>query len=302
MTPAGETTANPPPAAGATDTRKPLGAMEMRARRCPRAIAFAWAWRAAVAALFAGPAAALAQQAFGAPPEGDRELWEPGGHALLVLLTRETHGLAVLGREAVWLFLVGVAGGLVPMTALMLSIADPMRAPGRPARLAARAVARFPVIVALALAVWAMQATVAGVGFGLVRLASDSTADALGEVRSQMLGAAVAGAFALPFVALAIVHDLARAAVIRTGATATRAFFLGAGARTRAPWRTAWAWAWRGALGWLAVWLAAIVAGRCDGTAGVAPLLAAAIAHQTVLCLRVALRASWLARALRAVG
>jgi hypothetical protein len=74
------------------------------------------------------------------------------------------------------------------------------------------------------------------------------------------------------------------------------------GARTfrLAPAALAWSWAWRALASLAPIVAAAWAADRLGGRGGAA-LFALLVLHQAVVLARVGLRASWLARALRAV-
>jgi hypothetical protein len=61
-----------------------------------------------------------------------------------------------------------------------------------------------------------------------------------------------------------------------------------------------WSWAWRGGVGAALLVVGSVVAERFGGQGGGA-LVALAVVHQSIVVARVALRASWLAKALRAV-
>ena len=61
-----------------------------------------------------------------------------------------------------------------------------------------------------------------------------------------------------------------------------------------------WSWAWRALVGVLLLGGSALASARLGGRPGVA-LAVLAVLHQLLVLVRVALRTSWLARALRAV-
>lgn len=132
------------------------------------------------------------------------------------------------------------------------------------------------------------------------RIAGAVASGWLGDARAQLVGGMVTALGLLPLAAMAVGHDVARAAVVtarlRAGSAAlaaTEALRVGAA-------RLAWAWAWRGAAGLALLGCGAVLAAELGGRGGAA-LVAVAAAHQVVVLGRVALRASWLARAARAV-
>jgi hypothetical protein len=120
----------------------------------------------------------------------------------------------------------------------------------------------------------------------------------LGEGPAQLAQGCVAVPFLLGVSIVGVVHDLARAAVVRAGVGALRGVVLGA--RTFGGARVAWwwAWAWRETAGLAVLAAGAAGAGRLGGRGGAA-LVALALVHQLSVLARVALRASWLAQALR---
>jgi len=170
----------------------------------------------------------------------------------------------------------------------------------RLARTVALAVARLPALAGLALGVTAAQAAIVAAAYFVARVATATTEGALGEAHAQIAGGILGVILATPAIALGIAHDLGRACVVRFRHGAVRAFFAGAGALRRAPLRLAWAFAWRGALGLVPVVGAATLAARL-GAPGSIGLAGVAIAHQLAIAVRIAFRASWLAKALRSV-
>ena len=78
------------------------------------------------------------------------------------------------------------------------------------------------------------------------------------------------------------------------------ALALGARALRRAPIAVGWSWTWRAVASLAPVVAVALLADRIGGRGGIA-LLVLAVLHQCVVLSRVALRASWLAKAMRTV-
>jgi hypothetical protein len=97
-----------------------------------------------------------------------------------------------------------------------------------------------------------------------------------------------------------VLHDLARAAVIRFNVSGFRAIVLGWNAYRRHPIVSFWSWAWRGAAAVVPIVAGSVVAEKLGGRSGGSFLMLIAM-HQLVIGARVALRASWLAKAIRAV-
>jgi hypothetical protein len=145
-----------------------------------------------------------------------------------------------------------------------------------------------------------VEGLVLGAGVGVAYAVEGWTHAALGEARAEQ----IAGALFIAFLGLTsaggVVHDLARAAVIRFRVTGLRALGLGARTFRRSPVSLWWSWAWRMLASVAPVLTGAAVAERLGGRGGVALVVLFAL-HQCVVVVHVGLRASWLAKALRAV-
>lgn len=274
----------------------------MRARRHKWAVVGLWAWQTVLALLVAWPASSLVKAAYGDHPRGDAPLWDPGGRALADFLVRDAHGLRALASGASIVALAASVAGLVPMAAAMVAMAyasRDKRAPRLPdaMALALRALrALFVTLVIVGLA----QIVVVVAGWLLARGIERWLVVSAGEARAQQIAGIVAVVFALLVSAIGVVHDLARAAAIRFKVGGLRALALGARTFRVAPASLWWSWAWRAAASLAPIAVAAPVAGRIGGRGGLA-LLCLAVLHQSVVLSRVALRASWLAKALRSV-
>jgi hypothetical protein len=261
-----------------------------------------WAWQTALALLVSWPAAGLAAAAWGGNVSGDAPLWAPDGHALLDWLWHDWRGLTALTRTAELVLLAGGVAGLVPTAALMIALAHAYR--NRSAAGFVRSVAgglrAFPpmllLLVLAALAEGAVIVAGAALGYGL----ESWTHASAGEARAQQIEGLVLLVFLGLASALGVVHDLARAAVVRFRVRGLRALALGARTFRLAPLSLWWSWAWRAVAALAPVLAVGAVAGRLGGRGGFA-LVFLAVLHQAVVLARVALRASWLARALRAV-
>jgi hypothetical protein len=267
-----------------------------------RAIALLWAWQAVLALVAAWPAATMVRAAFAGDPDGEAALLRPGGHALLAFLAREADGVqGALGGAAVVL-VVGTAASLLPTAMLLFALEGSLRAraPFSLKATVAPAVRTFPAFALLFVGFGLAQALLLGIAAFAAPFVATLGAR-LGEVRSQELAATVV-AFLLPATAyLALLHDAARAAVARRHRTASAALAAGLQALQAQPWSLAWAWAWRGALSWLPLAALAVVPWRLEKRGALA-FVAVAILHQSAVLFRIALRASWLAVAIRTVG
>jgi hypothetical protein len=272
----------------------------MRARRHPRAVLAVWAWESVLALLASWPAASLVRAVYGSDPRGDAPLWTPGGHALLDFALHEQHGLRGVTTGATLVLVIGAVAGLVPMAALMTSIAYATR-DRRTAgfiRSVTEGLRHFrPMLVLLVIASVA-QALVLGLGAAAGSLV-DSWAHGMGEARAEQLDGLVVALFLLVASAVGVAHDLARAAVVRFDVRGARAVMLGVRTLRLSPLPLWWSWAWRALASVAPVVAVAAVAGV--GGHGAAAFVFLLVLHQSVVLARVALRASWLAKALRVV-
>src|SRR5262249_7964259 len=91
-----------------------------------------------------------------------------------------------------------------------------------------------------------------------------------------------------------------RASVIRFRQNAWGAVKMGVKTFARRPSRLVWSWLWRSGASLIPAIAAAALSSRIGARSGFA-LFALFLMHQAVIVARVALRASWLARAMRAV-
>jgi hypothetical protein len=274
----------------------------VRARRCPGAIAAMWGWQTALGLVVAWPAASVVARAFGGDSRGDAALWEAGGHPLLALLERHSHVIVAELTFAGIALLFAAVAGLLPMAALMVVLVERSGGCKRAAAYAAaRAVGAFPALAVLLFVAVLAQAAAAGLGYLLAKLVELFAASALSEARAGTIEVLVVVPVALVMGALAIVHDLARAAAVRFRLGAARATSLAAQALRRAPWSTVWGWSWREGASLCVVIGGSLVAGALGGRRGLA-LVVLTVAHQATIAARVALRASWLAKALRTVA
>jgi len=291
-----------PPLAGGARELVLLTTPSMRARRHPRAVLAVWAWESALALLASWPAASLVRAVYGDDPRGDAPLWTPGGHALLDFVLHEQHGLRGAMTGATLVLVVGAVAGLVPMTALMTSIAfatRDRRAAGF-IRCVTEGLRHFRRMLVLLVIASVVQALVIGAGSGLGSVV-EGWAHGMGEPRAQQLEGLVLAVFLLAASAVGVAHDLARAAVVRFDVRGLRALALGVRTLRLSPLPLWWSWAWRALASVAPVVAVAAVAGRLGGSPGVAALVFLLVLHQSVVLARVALRASWLAKALRAV-
>jgi hypothetical protein len=280
----------------------PLEPSSIRARSRPRAVLGVWLWQSALALVGSWPATALVRGAYGHHPRGDAPLWSGGALELLGLLSREANGVRAAISAALVAIVIGALAGLLPMGALAISMAHATRA-GR-AIGAARAIGgslrTFRPFASLLIVVSVAQGAVVAMALLVGEAAQALGHTTLGEARAQQLGVGVGLAVLLFAGALGVIHDLARAAVVRFEVSGMRALAVGASTARATPIAVAWAWAWRALAALAPVVIGGVVADRIGGRGGAA-LAGLAALHQAVVLTRVALRASWLAKALRVV-
>jgi len=305
-----------------TGSLLPLGKGEPRARRRLAAIVLVYLWEAAFALLVASPMHAWARRAWGAHPDGDRVLWEPGGRELLIWLGQPDGSLAIALRVAMLLLIAGAVASQLPLGALVASLAfardDEGRAPHAVAAARAGVGAFLPLTGLLALLAIA-QGIVLGLGVFASSAIDHRLAERLGDARSFTLRLVVLGIFVLLALALGVFADLARAAIgreagfaaargsvhpawnvmlrgIRVAMTASRGRrgLGGLGAAMGA-------WGWRALAGVALVGVGYAAAGAF-GVGGGGALVLVAVVHQLVVLGRTGLRASWLAHALRMIA
>jgi hypothetical protein len=272
---------------------------EPHARAHPGAIVATWAWQWLLAAIAAWPAASLVRAVLGTDPRGDAPLWEPGGASLLDLLWHSTSGLVAAGDGAALVLVVGALSGLIPLGLLMTAMARPRRKAALPHTVFACARA-LPTFAKCELAVLGVQGVVLALGVFVAALAEGWTRAGLGEEPAQAWKVAALVPFLAAMLALGVAHDLARSFVVMRDARWVAG--LGGGLRLlfAQPVRLGWSWTWRAVASLVPIGLAAMVAGHAG--AGVGGFVAVGAAHQGAIFARVALRASWLARAMRSAG
>lgn len=280
-----------------------MTAGEVLARRHPWAVLGVWGWQTALAIGASWPASSLVRASYGGPPRRDAPLWDPGAHALLDFLWHNTRAVAPVISAAEIVLIVGAVVGLLPMAAAMFTMTH---APRRPAVAGfvpsiSGALRAMPSLLSLLVVVSIAQAATIAIGLVVGESIEAWTHSGLGDARAQRIGVAVGLVFLGAASGLGVVHDLARAAVVRSGASWLRALAFAARIFSRAPLPIGWSWAWRALLSLAPVFAVAAVASRAGGRGGMALWVLAAL-HQAVAISRVALRASWLASALRSVS
>jgi hypothetical protein len=195
-----------------------------------------------------------------------------------------------------------VIGGLLPLSALLASMTYTTRArrSPRPRQLARFALDAFGRMLALLFIAGTVEILVVGIAMMLGAYVTDSVQSRLGEARADQLGWLVSILFFFVALAVGVLHDLARASVVRFRVGAIRACGLAWNTFRRHPVSLFASWGWRAGAGLVPIVAASIVIDRIGVRPG-SSLLAIFVLHQVVVGARIALRASWLANAVRAV-
>lgn len=298
------------------DEEAPLRALEpaeIRARRRPRVVAYAWLWQLACGALLAIPVHAWARRAWGAHPDGDAVLFRPGGGELLTWLGSDDPSLAIVVRTTFLMLLAFVAAGHVVTGALVAALATGAGPSGRPPpgwALLRAGVASFGPLLGLGALAVAIQAVVLGAGVLASSAVERALRASLGDARSFTASVVVLALFGAATLLVGVVADLGRVAVARRVALSSGPVAMGAAVRDgalaatrtarRAGGRAQIAWGWRALLAIGLVYVGAAL-GDAVSSRGGGALIALFVAHQLIALGRASLRASWLANALRLV-
>ena len=305
----------------------PLAPRSIHARKRPVAIAFVFVMELAWALVVATPVHAWARRVWGGHPAGDAVLFAPGARELMVWLGQNDAALAVTARTTIVLLAIGAVLMQLPFGALVASLAFGREvrtedADGERVHLGAprlRGALQIGVSAFLPLAVLFVLGSVASLIVlllgGLAASALDHTlTEALGDARSFTVRVVLFAMFAAVAAVIGVVVDLARAAVVRESG-------LSAASGTASPaWnvmlrgvrialktsrsslgRATLGWTGRTVVGIALLAIGYVAADTFGGSGGLSLTLLFGI-HQAVVLGRVALRASWMARALALVA
>lgn len=283
----------------------------MRARRRPLALFAYYIYQLVLSLAFAWPIARGVAGAFAGHPRGDSVVFDDGGWAVLALKPAYDHASSAIWGLAFFLIVLGSIVGLAPLSALMTSIShatSDTRTP-RPRHLAPYVVAMFrPMLVLLAFGT-VLELALLAIALWTFSAVHDALEMRTGAARADQWAALVCFGVLVLTAAAAVIHDLARASAVRFRSTAFSAIRAALVTFRRSPIRVMWSWAWRALASTLLVIVVAWIvprfgvrgAGHRGGAAEQGSFVAIALLHQVVAFSRVSLRASWLARALRAV-
>ena len=272
----------------------------IRARHHPRAVLALWAWEAALGLFLGSQVASVASAAYGRHPLGDSPLFSAGSLELMDLLRHSASARAPLISSLALSLALSHFGGLIPSAAVLaeLGLATPDRRAPSARDALSRAFAAFPASVTTSLLASAVEALVLLSGGALASAALGSSQ--LGEPAIDLRVAGVLAIFVLAAGAVGVVADVARAAVVLYGGGALDSIEKAGAACRRRPFTLLWSYAWRLAASGLPVAMGLFVTTRAtrEGTAAIGVIL---VLHQAIVLVRVALRASWMARSLRAL-
>ncbi len=279
-----------------------LPAHAMRARRCLVPILALWAWDAALGAALAWPFASIVRAAYGTHPRADAVLWDPGALALLDLAVRRLPVAGALVAHVAVVTIAALVVGLLPLAALLVCLGFASRDRKTPRFRAAmsRAVLAFGPFALLLLVTLVLQGSIVAATATAASLADEGFAPKYGEMTADGIAIFLLAAGLTAVAFAGVLQDAARASVVRFGIGTGSALLSAVATVRRAPLRLFWSWGWRALASLVPVAFGALLAGRV-GARGGAALVALFVVHQLVIVVRVALRASWLARVLRAV-
>jgi hypothetical protein len=258
-----------------------------------------WVFRAGAGLVVSYPAARTLSSFGPASPEGDALLFAAGGLHLMeaLRLGGRALGAAVESASAVGLLVAFV--GLLPLAAALAMLASP-HAGARAA--ASRAVETWPALVLLGGGSVLAQAAVAALSSAALSKASDVVGALTNERNADLLLLATGAAAALVVLAIGLLQDLARAAMVRDRLGASDAVVAGLRALLARPAAVAGAWLGPSALGGVVVlggaWAVSAVDVSRPSGARVAAVL---VLHQAAALALAGLRVRWLTRSLALV-
>jgi hypothetical protein len=274
----------------------PLGPGEIQARKRPLAVLAVAGLRLLLGLCLAYPLASIvADSGVGLGPEGDRVLFEGGAYLLLDVLRLKGADLLAAARGLGLLFALGLVLTAASSGALLLVLN--LRGRLRLRDWLPRLFERLPALLALGAGTCVAQ----GVVLGIAAAVLDSipapmarpVATSLLELGVCLLAAALAGAFGG-------LSDVAKAALVRHQASLGQAVRQAVDCLRRHPARACFGWLPFSLAFAAAVALCAVLTAQLDVSRAGAWRVAGVFAlHQLVVVSSIALRAAWLARALR---
>jgi hypothetical protein len=261
-----------------------------------------WAWEVGLGLFFGSAVASVASTAYGKHPEGDLPLFAPGALELLDLLRHSLAARGPLVSLLLFLFVAVRVLGLLPEAAVLAELSfEDGRRPPPVSDAVGRAVRVLPATLALSILVTSAQLGV--VVLGVIGAAIPGS---MGSSRFDQPGvdkAAVALVLVSCLVAalVGVLGDLARAAVVRRDASPLTSLSIAITTWARRPLAITWSYAWRAIASLVPVALGMAVTARTQRSDMVA-VAVITVLQQVIVGVRTAIRTSWMARTLRALG
>jgi hypothetical protein len=283
-----------------------LDADRIDARRRPRVILLAWLWELACGFVIAIPVHAWAARAWGGHPEGDAVFFRPGGHALLSWLDDVGPALGIVVQTTlIALFVAALVGRLVTgavVGSLVMGEGEGDRAPSTSFALRVGASSFFGLLGIDVLA-GAIQGFIVAIGLFASSATDHAFESSLGDARAFIARVVVFVLFVAAALVVGVAADLGRvglAANVASGnvgesslGTIKEGVLVGARTARRAIGRATFAWGWRTGLSLVLLYVGFRAGDVITGT------WLLVVVHQVVALVRIAVRTSWLAKALR---
>ncbi len=271
----------------------------VRARRRPRALVTLFVWEATLGLILGSSLASVAGSVYARHPDGDDPLFAAGGLPLLDLLRHSVAARGPILDLTLLVLLAARMGGLFPAALAMAELAFSTtggRAP-RARDVANRAIGALPATISITLLALALQAALLLVGLGVASAWAGSRA---GEPHGDQIAAGIALVSLLAVAWTGVGADVARAVAVRDQRTGPEAIRAGVALLLSHPLKLPWSCAWRSVASLAPVGMAAALTSHVAGRGTLALVVIAAV-HQLVIAVRVAIRASWMSRTLRAL-
>lgn len=266
-----------------------------------RAVLFVWLFRLGAGLAVSYPTARVVG-AFIPPafPAADAALFEPGGLYAVEALRLGGRAITAALQGSGFVFVLLAVAASFPLALALSGLLRPEESVGSLAR---RGTEAMPALVALGGAAALLQAIGIGVVAAGIAGLTGSLDAMMDEPFSDICIWLAALAATLPVVGLGLVHDLARAAVIRHEARARSAAFTAFRILLRIPRTVVARWLVPAVAGAGLIAVAAFVASALDvSRPGAARVAGVCVLHQATVLGLVVLRLVWLGETLRLVG
>jgi hypothetical protein len=270
-------------------------------RAAARAVLMVWLFRVGAGLAVSYPTARVVgvfiPPAF---PTSDAALFEPGGLYAVEAVRLGGRAITASLEGSGFVFLLGSIAACFPLAIALTGLLHPDESVGRLARRAAEA---MPSLVVLGGTFALLQTIGMAIVAGGIATFSGSLDAVMDEPLADICVWLVALAATLPVVGIGLIHDLARAAVLRHETRARGAMFAALGVVRRMPRIVVARWFFPAIAGVGLVGVAAFVSGALDvSRPGAARVAGVFMLHQATVLGLVVLRLFWLGEALRLVG